>query len=62
MAADRRDFFPVESFALVVKYTRWFRFIPWTFGSKYTETERVEEASGIRLLSERVESVVQYAE
>ena len=62
MAADRWDFFPVESFDRVVRYTRWLRFIPCAVGSKYTERDRVEEASGIRLLSERVESVVQYAE
>jgi predicted esterase len=60
--ADRWDFFPVESSARVVKYTRWLRFIPCAVGSKYTEVERVEEVSGFRLLSERVESVVQYAE
>jgi len=60
--ADRWDCFPVESFARVVKYTRWLRFIPCTVGSKYTEVERVEEARGFRLLSEREESVVQYAE
>ena len=60
--ADRWDFFPERSSARVVKYTRWLRFIPCTAGSKYTVVEGVEEASGFRLLSERVESVVQYAE
>ena len=62
MDADRWDCFPEESFARVVKYTRWLRFIPCAVGSKETEVERVEEASGFRLLSESVESVVQYAE
>ena len=60
--SDRWDFFPVESSARVVKYTRWLRIIPCAVGSKYTEVERVEETSGFRLLSDRVESVVQYAE
>src|SRR5665648_757204 len=43
MAADRWDFFPVESFARVVKYTRWLPFIPCAIGSKY----RVEGATGL---------------
>ena len=60
--AERLDIFPPGSFARIVKYTRWLRFIPSAVGSKSTEVERVEEASGFRLLSERVKSVVQYAE
>ena len=59
---DKGEYFPEESFARTVKNTRWLRFIPCAVGSKYTEVKRIEEASGFRLVSERVESVVQYAE